>query len=131
MITRGEAGEAVAYAADRGEPRPDRRTVEPAGTIGSRAGGAAGGCTGPRTGCGCLLRRRGVILPGMTDHRRSLGLPESSGSAADRPVTPAARRALPPVDRALFLPPPTSEPPAPAPARRVLAGGGLEFSSPG
>jgi hypothetical protein len=57
-----------------------------------------------------------------------LGLPEFSAPATDRPVT-ADRRSLPPVDRALFLPPPAADEPDPASVRRPLAEGGLTFSS--
>ncbi|MEW1914717.1 hypothetical protein AB0442_41170 [Kitasatospora sp. NPDC085895] len=64
----------------------------------------------------------------MKEDRRPLGLPEFSAPATDRP-TGTGRRPLPPVDRALFLPPLAAEPPAPAPARRPLADGGLLFSS--
>ncbi|WP_078661602.1 hypothetical protein [Streptomyces sp. NRRL B-24484] len=63
----------------------------------------------------------------MSDDRRPLGLPEFSAPATDRPEA-ADRRPLPPVDRALFLPPPGTEQPAPAPVRRTLADGGLTFS---
>ncbi|MEV6207308.1 hypothetical protein [Kitasatospora sp. NPDC051914] len=66
----------------------------------------------------------------MSDDRRQLGLPEFSAPATDRPAA-AGRRTLPPVGRALFLPPPATEPPAPAPARRPLADGGLTFSNGG
>ncbi|MEV7180325.1 hypothetical protein [Kitasatospora sp. NPDC093679] len=63
----------------------------------------------------------------MNGDRRPLGLPEFSAPATDRP-DPAERRPLLPVDRDLFLPPPSTEQPAPEPARRPLADGGLTFS---
>ncbi|WP_354644567.1 hypothetical protein [Kitasatospora camelliae] len=66
----------------------------------------------------------------MNEDRRPLGLPAFSASSVDRPITPG-RRPVPTVDRALFLPPPSEEPSAPAPARRPLSGGGLTFSGEG
>lgn len=77
---------------------------------------------------GRLRILRAVILAGMNGDRRPLGLPEVSTPATDRPAA-TERRALPPVDRALYLPPPATEPPSPAPARRPLADGGVVFSS--
>ncbi|MFC5645155.1 hypothetical protein [Kitasatospora cinereorecta] len=63
----------------------------------------------------------------MSRDRRPLGLPEFSEPATDRPATD--RRPLPPIDRALFLPPPATEPPTPTTARRPLTAGALPFSS--
>ncbi|MCU7820714.1 hypothetical protein [Kitasatospora sp. DSM 101779] len=64
----------------------------------------------------------------MTDDRRPLGLPVFSAPHTDAPAVPD-RRPLPPIDRALFLPPPGQEAPAAA-DRRPLATGGLTFSEP-
>ncbi|MEV6205679.1 hypothetical protein [Kitasatospora sp. NPDC051914] len=64
----------------------------------------------------------------MNDDRRPLGMPVFSASATDAVDAPD-RRPLPPIDRALFLPPPASEPTVPAPGRRPLADGGLTFSA--
>jgi hypothetical protein len=66
----------------------------------------------------------------VSDDRRPLGLPAFSAPAVDRPEA-GARRPLPPVDRALFAPPPATGPTGPAPTRRPLAEGGLTFSGDG
>jgi hypothetical protein len=55
-------------------------------------------------------------------------MPAFSAPAVDRPES-GGRRPLPPVDRALFMPPPSTGPTDLAPARRPLADGGLVFSS--
>ncbi|GJF33564.1 hypothetical protein KNE206_62640 [Kitasatospora sp. NE20-6] len=65
----------------------------------------------------------------MSADRRPLGLPDFSAPAVDAPV--AGRRPLPPVDRALFLPPPVEEPVAERPARRPLTVGAMAFRAPG
>jgi hypothetical protein len=64
----------------------------------------------------------------MTTERRPLGLPAFSQPLAPA-VTPDRPRPLP-VDRAVFQAPPTDAVRQPAPARRVLAPGGLTFSDP-
>jgi hypothetical protein len=67
----------------------------------------------------------------MTD-RRPLSLPAFSESASDAPVpAQAGGRRLMPVERgADFRQPPGETEPAPAPARRPLAPGGLTLSDP-
>ncbi|MGW2546155.1 hypothetical protein ACWC5I_36135 [Kitasatospora sp. NPDC001574] len=67
----------------------------------------------------------------MTD-RRPLSMPAFSEPTADAPV-PAqvgGRRPLPVEQGADFRQPPGETEPAPAPARRPLAAGGLTFSDP-
>ncbi|MED7947719.1 MULTISPECIES: hypothetical protein [unclassified Streptomyces] len=68
----------------------------------------------------------------MNPDRRSLGLPAFSEPAADAPVPaqPGGRRLLPVEQGADFRQPPGEAVPAPAPARRSLAAGGLTFSDP-
>jgi hypothetical protein len=73
-----------------------------------------------------LVRLTESHTAGVSIDRRPLGLPEFSAPAADRP-TAGDRRRPPQVDRALFLPPPSTELPV-SPVRRQLAGGGLTFS---
>jgi hypothetical protein len=69
----------------------------------------------------------------MTD-RRPLSLPALSQPTSDAPVPAQAggRRLMPVERRATFRQPPgeTETEPAPAPARRPLAPGGLTFSDP-
>ncbi|WP_329295592.1 hypothetical protein [Streptomyces sp. NBC_01455] len=67
----------------------------------------------------------------MTD-RRPLSLPAFSEPAPDAPVpAQAGRRRLMPVEQGAYFRQPPGEPePAPAPARRPLAPGGLTFSDP-
>ncbi|MFE2738613.1 hypothetical protein [Streptomyces sp. NPDC059349] len=65
----------------------------------------------------------------MTD-RRPLSLPAFSEPASDAPVPAQAggRRLMPVEQGADFRQPPGEPEPAPAPARRPLAPGGLTFS---
>ncbi|MFI1281989.1 hypothetical protein [Streptomyces sp. NPDC020858] len=67
----------------------------------------------------------------MTD-RRPLSLPAFSEPASDAPVPAQAggRRLMPVEQGADFRQPPGEPEPAPAPARRPLAPGGLTFSDP-
>ncbi|OEJ21271.1 hypothetical protein BGM19_37355 [Streptomyces agglomeratus] len=67
----------------------------------------------------------------MTD-RRPLSLPAFSEPASDAPVPAQAggRRLMPVEQGADFRQPPRETEPAPAPARRPLAPGGLTFSDP-
>ncbi|WP_405435600.1 hypothetical protein OG373_02945 [Streptomyces avidinii] len=67
----------------------------------------------------------------MTD-RRPLSLPVFSEPASDAPVPAQAggRRLMPIEQGAYFRQPPGEPEPAPAPARRPLAPGGLTFSDP-
>ncbi|MFB7669586.1 hypothetical protein ACFC1R_37740 [Kitasatospora sp. NPDC056138] len=66
----------------------------------------------------------------MTVARRSLSLPTFSEPATDAPAPapPGGRRLLPIEQGADFRQPPSETVPAPAPARRPLAAGGLTFS---
>ncbi|MFD9597359.1 hypothetical protein ACFWA9_32040 [Kitasatospora sp. NPDC059973] len=67
----------------------------------------------------------------MTD-RRPLSLPHFSEPAFDAPATAqvGGRRLLPVEQGADFRQPPGETEPAPAPARRPLAAGGITFSDP-
>ncbi len=68
----------------------------------------------------------------MTVARRSLSLPAFSEPATDAPAPgrPGGRRLLPVEQGADFRQPPGEAEPAPAPARRPLAAGGITFSDP-
>ncbi|MEU4301963.1 hypothetical protein [Kitasatospora aureofaciens] len=67
----------------------------------------------------------------MTVARRSLSLPAFSEPAVDAPVpAQSGMRRLPVEQGADFRQPPSETAPAPAPARRPLAPGGLTFSDP-
>lgn len=67
----------------------------------------------------------------MTD-RRPLSLPAFSKPVSDAPVPAQAggRQLMPEEQGANFRQPPGETEPAPAPARRPLAPGGLTFSDP-